>query len=264
MRNAIKVVILCGGAGTRMKEETDFRPKSMVKIGTKPIIWHIMKIYAYYGFTDFVLCLGYKGEMIKDYFYHYSLLNNDFTVQLGNHKNIEIHSKNQEEDWRITLVDTGEKALKGARIKRIEKYINTDIFMLTYGDGVADINIADLLSFHHKHKRIATVTGVRPPSRFGALKVKGGKVFAFVEKPQTSQGLVNGGFFVLHRKIFRYLVDRDDCDFEKGILGELAKENELMLYEHKGEWECMDTFRDLEYLNNVWQERKAFWKVWHD
>jgi glucose-1-phosphate cytidylyltransferase len=257
----MKVVILCGGLGTRIKEETEYRPKPMVEIGGKPILWHIMKIYAHYGFKDFVLCLGYKGEMIKNYFCNYEILNNDFTVELGNHNHIEIYNNHKERGWRVTLADTGETALKGSRIKKIEKYIDNDLFMLTYGDGVANINIQELLSFHKSHGRIGTVTGVRPPSRFGEMAIKGNRVISFIEKPQVSKGLINGGFFVLNRKIFNYLSEDDNCDFEMGPLEQLANNGELMEYEHKGEWACMDTYRDMEYLNKLWQTGKAFWKI---
>lgn len=260
MKN-IKVVILCGGLGTRLKEETEYRPKPMVKIGSKPILWHIMKIYSYYGFRDFILCLGYKGEMIKEYFYNYEILNNDFTVELGQNKNIEIHGVHDEKGWRITLVDTGEHALKGARLKKIEKYIDSNIFMVTYGDGVANIDVNDLLKFHNSHGKIATLTGVMPPSRFGTLSVSGNKVIEFNEKPQASGGLINGGFFVFDKKIFDYLSHGDACDLEIGVLDKLAKEGELIAYKHNGDWACMDTIRDTEYLNNLWVSGKAFWKV---
>jgi len=258
----MKTVILCGGMGTRLREETEVKPKPMVEIGRKPILWHIMKIYAHYGFNDFILCLGYKGEIIKDYFYNYEILNNDFTVELGEHKRIEIHSNHGERGWRVTLVDTGERALKGARIKRIEKYIDSDIFMLTYGDGLANINLDELVSFHKNHGRIGTVTGVRPPSRFGELVVENDKVVSFAEKPQVSGGLINGGFFVFNREIFDYLSEDDDCDFEVGPLEQLAEDGELMVYELRGDWACMDTFRDMQYLNKSWQDGKAFWKIW--
>src|SRR5579864_1559874 len=198
----MKVVILCGGLGTRLREETEFRPKPMVKIGTKPILWHIMKHYAHYGFKDFILCLGYRGEIIKEYFYNYEVYNDDFTVCLGKQKSIHIQNPQSDLDWRVTLVDTGEKTLKGARIKRIEHLIDSDQFMLTYGDGVADIDILRLAEFHRQHGKISTVTGVRPPSLFGELKVRGNRVELFTEKPQTSGGLISGGFFVLSRKIF--------------------------------------------------------------
>jgi len=257
-----KVAILCGGLGTRLKEETEVRPKPMVKIGDKPILWHIMKIYAHYGFKDFILCLGYKGELIKEYFLNYDVLSNDFTIKLGQEKEITIHSTSDISDWSVTLADTGDNALKGARLKRIEKYIPDDVFMVTYGDGVGNIDIKKLLDFHNQHGKIATVTGVRPPSLFGELVVKDNRAMLFSEKPQTSAGLISGGFFVFNRKLFDYLTDDDNCDFEKGPLEKIAAEGELMVYIHDGLWACMDTYRDLEYLNRLWQNNQAFWKVW--
>lgn len=260
----MKVVIFCGGLGTRLREESEFRPKPMIEIGGKPILWHIMQIYAHYGFKDFVLCLGYKGEMIKEYCYHYELLNNDFTINLGNLKknNIEIHSNRSKESWCITLVDTGDKALKGARLKRVEKHIDGDQFMVTYGDGVADIDINDLVKFHKSHGKLATLTGVRPLSRFGELTIRGKQVIQFTEKPQSSSGLINGGFFVFNREIFDYLEDRDDCDLEYGALEEIASQGQLMVYPHERFWYCMDTIRDMNYLNREWTQGRAPWKVW--
>ena len=257
------VVILCGGIGTRLKEETESKPKPMIEIGGKPILWHIMKIFSAYAFKDFILCLGYKGETIKNYFYHYEIVNNDFTVELGNHKHVEIHSPYNEKGWRVTLADTGEAALKGSRIKKIEKYIDDDIFMLTYGDGVADINLNELLSFHKSHGRTGTVTCVQPQSRFGEMIIEDNRVVSFTEKPQVSEGLINGGFFIFNRKIFDYLSEDDNCDFELGPLEKLAEDGGLMAYEHKGSWACMDTFRDMQYLNKLWQEG-AFWKIWDE
>jgi len=257
-----KVVILCGGLGTRLKEETEFKPKPMVTIGNKPILWHIMQIYAHYGFKDFILCLGYKGEAIKEYFFNYDILNNDFTVKLGAKKTVTMNNKPDVSDWAITLADTGANALKGARLKKIEKYIKEDTFMVTYGDGVGNINIKKLLEFHKSHGKLATVTGVRPPSLFGELQVKNNKAVIFSEKPQTSTGLINGGFFVFNKKIFEYLTDDDKCDFEKGPLEKIASKGELMVYTHDGAWACMDTHRDVEYLNKLWQTNEAFWKVW--
>ena len=257
-----KVVILCGGLGTRLKEETEFKPKPMVMIGNKPILWHIMKIYAHYDFNDFILCLGYKGEVIKEYFLNYDILNSDFTVKLGSQKKIAVHNTSEESDWSITLADTGIDALKGARLKKIEKYIKEDIFMVTYGDGVGNIDIKKLLDFHKNHGKIATVTGVRPPSLFGELKVKDNKAVIFSEKPQTSTGLISGGFFVFNYKLFEYLTEDDNCDFEKGPLEKIASNGELMVYTHNGDWACMDTYRDVEYLNKLWKNNKAFWKVW--
>jgi len=260
--NKPKVVILCGGRGTRLREETEIKPKPLVEVGGKPVIWHIMKIYAYYGYNDFVLCLGYKGSMIKEYFYHYYSLMNDFTISLDGEKKIEYHNKSKEMDWKVTLVDTGLNALKGARVKKIEKYIDGDKFLLTYGDGVADIDINETIKFHDKHGKIGTVTGVRPPSRFGDLLIENNRVVDFTEKPQASAGLINGGFFVLNKKIFDYLTEDDNCDFEKGVLEKLAKDGEVMVYNHKGSWECMDTLRETEHLNQLWDAKKAFWKVW--
>ncbi len=265
MSNHIKVVILCGGKGTRLQEETEYRPKPMVEIGEKPILWHIMKIYSHYGFNQFILCLGYKGDMIKNYFYAYDILNKDFSIELGsNRKRIEIHNADKEENWRVTLADTGQKTLKGARIKRVEKYLEGDLFMLTYGDGLANIDLPQLFSFHKSHGRIGTVTGVRPPSRFGELAVKDRQVISFVEKPQVSEGLINGGFFVFNHSFLNYLSEDDECDFEVGPLERLAEDDELMVYEHKGDWACMDTYRDMVYLNELWNSRKAFWKIWDE
>ena len=258
MNQNLKVVILCGGLGTRMKEETEYRPKPMVEVGGRPILWHITKIYSHYGFKDFILCLGCKGEMIKEYFYDYEILNNDFTIELGKQK-VEFHNTHEEAGWRVTLVDTGEHALKGARLKKVEKYIDSDTFMATYGDGVANINIWELLAFHNSHGKIATLTGVMPPSRFGTLSIDGNKVIKFAEKPQAIEGLINGGFFVFNKRIFDYLTDDDSCDLEIGTLDKLAEEGELMVYKHLRDWMCMDTIRDLEYLNKLWSSGKAFW-----
>ena len=257
-----KVVILCGGLGTRLKEETEYRPKPMVEIGGKPILWHIMKIYAHHGFKDFILCLGYKGELIKQHFLNYDVLNNDFTIKLGPEKRITMHNSANESDWCVTLADTGDNAMKGARLKRIEKYITEDTFMVTYGDGVGNIDIKALLDFHNRHGKLATLTGVKPPSRFGELEVKDNKAYLFSEKPQASAGLINGGFFVFNRRLFDYLTDDDTCDFERGPLEQIASEGELMVYIHDGSWACMDTYRDVEYLNGLWQSHQAFWKIW--
>lgn len=258
----MKVVILCGGMGIRLKEETEYRPKPLVEIGGKPILWHIMKIYAHYGLEDFILSLGYKGKMIKEYFYNYELLNNDFTIEIGNQKNIEVHSNHTEKGWRVTLADTGDKALKGARLKRVQKYIDDDQFMLTYGDGVANVDIESLLEFHRNHGKLATVTGINPASRFGELKTKGNQVESFSEKPKNGDGLINGGFFVFNRGIFDYLSENENCDLEIGPLEKIAAEGQLMVYKHTGSWACMDTIRDMEYLNKLWREGQAAWKVW--
>jgi glucose-1-phosphate cytidylyltransferase len=258
----MKVVILCGGTGTRLKEETEFRPKPMVHIGDRPVLWHIMKTYAHFGHSDFVLALGYKGEMIRNYFCHYELMNNDVTIELGKPEKMRIHQKHNESGWQITLADTGEKALKGARLKRVEKYIHEDTFMMTYGDGLANVNINEVLNFHHSHGKLATVTGINPASRFGELKIQGNRVDSFSEKPKDSGGLINGGFFVFSKKIFDYLSEDDSCDLEIGPLEKIASEGQLMVYKHAGFWACMDTIRDMEYLNKLWDENNAEWKLW--
>ena len=258
----MKVVILAGGLGTRLREETEYRPKPMVTIGNRPILWHIMKIYAHYGFHEFIICLGYKGELIKKYFYDYEILHNDFTIELGEPKQITIHNHHDEHHWKITLADTGEYALKGARLKRIEKYIDGERFLLTYGDDVANINIPELLAFHNDHGKLATVTGIIPTSRFGELKINGNTVESFSEKPRASHSWINGGFFVCNRKIFEYLSDDDSCDLEYGVLEQIAQDGQLMVYKHTGFWACMDTYRDMEYLNTLWNKKKAEWKIW--
>jgi glucose-1-phosphate cytidylyltransferase len=221
-----------------------------------------MKIYATHGYQDFVLCLGYKGHLIKDYFYHYEIMANDFQVTLGRKDAIEIFQNHPERDWRVLLANTGEKTLKGARLKRIERYIDSDNFMVTYGDGVADIDLSRLEAFHLSHGKIATLTGVKAITRFGELQLDGHRVTNFTEKPQTADGLINGGFFVFHRRIFDYLEEREDCDLEYGVLEQLARAGELMVYRHEGFWACMDNQRDMDYLNRIWAEDQARWKIW--
>lgn len=258
----MKVVILAGGMGTRLKEETEFKPKPLVTIGGKPILWHIMKIYSKFGYNDFIIALGYKGWMIKEYFYNYAIHNRNFTIDIKSGQ-IIFHD-GLEEDWKVTLVDTGEMALKGARIKRIERFIppEHENFMVTYGDGVANIDINKLLEFHLSHGKIATLTGVRPIARFGELEIEGNKVVNFSEKPQTTGNYINGGFFVFRREIFNYLYDRDDCDLEYGTLEKLALEGQLMVYKHDYFWYCVDTLRDLEYLNKLYAQGEAKWVIW--
>jgi glucose-1-phosphate cytidylyltransferase len=259
----MKVVILCGGKGTRLREETEYRPKPMVDIGSRPILWHIMKIYAHYGFKEFVLCLGYKGSMIKDYFMNYEAMNNDFTINLGKHNEICIHNNHTEKDWVVTLVNTGEEAQTGSRVKRVEKYVDGDTFMLTYGDGVANVDIARLMKFHQSHGKLATMTGVRPSSRFGELVLDGDdRVRKFNEKPQVMEGLINGGYFVLGRKVFDYLRNDDECVFEKEPLENLSADGQLMVYRHDSFWQCMDTYREMELLNSLWKSNQAPWRVW--
>jgi glucose-1-phosphate cytidylyltransferase len=258
----IPVVILAGGFGTRLREQTEFIPKPMVPIGTRPILWHIMKIYSHYGFKRFIICLGYKGEIIKEYFFHYKIRNSDFTIKLNNNNDIHIHDWHSTDDWEVTLADTGLKSFTGARVKRIEKYIDTDYFLLTYGDGIANIDIERLFAFHISHEKLATVTGVKPPSRFGELVADGNHVVEFSEKPQVGIGIINGGFFVFNRGVFSYLSDDDHCTLEKEPLERLAKNGELMVYKHEGFWQCMDTLRDMNLLNEYWESGKVPWKIW--
>ena len=260
----MQVIILCGGLGTRLKEETEFRPKPMVWIGTRPILWHIMKIYARYGHTDFILPLGYKGDMIKEYFYHYHLMNQDVSIRLGDHRSVSFLPGEplDTEDWNITLVDTGETTLKGARLKRVEKYLTGEEVMVTYGDGVADIDLDKLLAFHRSHGKMATVTGISPASQFGELHISGNQVRHFREKPSASDHYVSGGFYVFNRGFFNRLTTDASCDLEVGSLEKLASEGELMVYKHPGKWACMDTIRDVEYLNRLWDNNEAFWRVW--
>jgi glucose-1-phosphate cytidylyltransferase len=260
----MKVVILCGGKGTRLREETEYRPKPLVAIGGKPILWHIMKTYSAYGFYDFILCLGYKGEMIKDYFINYDLLNSDFTIQLGTKQIVKDHVAHDEARWRVSLVDTGLETGTGGRLARIRAYVDGDSeFMVTYGDGVGDINVSALLDFHRRNGRTATLTGVHPVGRFGELAVDGDAVTNFAEKPESSVSWINGGFFVMGRKIFDYL-DGDQCVLEQAALEGLSSADQLGVYRHPGYWQCMDTLRDMELLNQQWSTGRAPWKVWVD
>jgi glucose-1-phosphate cytidylyltransferase len=258
-----QVVILCGGMGTRLREETEFRPKPLVEIGGKPILWHIMKIYSHYGFNDFVLCLGYKGQMIKEYFLNYRVMNSNFTLRLNSPENPEFHTSDTNVPWSVTFVDTGTEAMTGARVKRIEPFIEGDHFMLTYGDATADIDVAKLMEFHRSHGKIATVTGVRTNSRYGELSVEDGRVMRFSEKPQAEDGFISGGFFVFGRRFFDYLSDDDSCVLERGPLETLTREGQLMSYLHTGYWHCMDTYRDFVALNEIWK-KGAPWNVWQD
>jgi glucose-1-phosphate cytidylyltransferase len=252
---------MCGGMGTRLREETEFRPKPMVDIGGRPILWHIMKIYAHFGHTEFILPLGCKGKMIRDYFVNYEFMHNDVTLELGRKDAYIQHNCHDEAGWRITLADTGQDANKGQRIKQIEKHVTDDTFMLTYGDGVAAIDINELVAFHHSHGKIATVSGVVPGARFGELQIEGDSVKSFFEKPMAAKrGRVSGGFFVFNRKVFDYL--DGGVDLETVALEQLARDSQLMVYRHDAFWACMDTLRDMEYLNSLWDEGKAEWKVW--
>jgi glucose-1-phosphate cytidylyltransferase len=261
----MQVMILCGGLGTRLREETEYRPKPMVEIGGRPILWHIMKIYAAHGFKDFVLCLGYKGAMIKDYFLNYETLNNDFTLTLGNSKKIKFLNAHTEEGWCITFVETGAATMTGARVRSALPYITSDNFALTYGDGVADVDIKSELAFHKKHGRQATVAAVRAPSRFGEMVIgELENVSDFHEKPDVAAGRINGGFFILKRAgIEEYLQPADDnLIWERQPLEKLARANQLKAFKHPGTWQPMDTYREFELLNKLWVDGKAFWKVW--
>lgn len=254
---------MCGGQGTRLREETDVRPKPMVEIGTHPILWHIMKIYSAFGFNEFVLCLGYKGHIIKDYFINFKFRTNDCTVNLGKNFDIEIHQNEKLENWTVTLAETGEKTQTGARLHRVKKYLSGEAFCLTYGDGLGNIDIAGLLEFHRSHGKIGTVTGVRPPGRFGELETENNQVKLFAEKPQVTQGLINGGFFVFEPEfIERYLSDDENLTLESSPLRKLAEDGELMVFPHEGFWQPMDTFREWKMLETLWEEGNAPWKFW--
>lgn len=254
-------MIFAGGFGSRLGGISQIVPKPMVEIGGKPILWHIMKIYAHYGIKEFILCLGYKGEVFKDYFLHYDSKNSDFTVDLGT-KEVTFHNKYDESDWKVTLINTGINTLKGGRLKRVEPHLTDDVNLLTYGDGLANVNIQKLIEFHKKQNSLVTITGVHPPARFGELIVEGSRILSFEEKSQTSQGLINGGFMVFDKKLLKYLTPDESCDLEKGVFEKLAKENLLSVFKHEGFWGCVDHERDLVYLNNLWEKNNAFWKVW--
>jgi len=258
----MKVVILAGGLGTRLTEETTVRPKPMVEIGGKPILWHIMKIYSHYGFNDFIICLGYKGYFIKEYFINYYLYNSDITVELGSN-NLVVHYTNSE-SFKVTLVDTGNETNTAGRLKRIEKYLTDEPFMLTYGDGVSNIDLNELLKFHRAHGKLATLTSVQLPGRFGNLDTdENGVVKNFEEKPDGDGTWINGGFFVLNKGIFKYLDGNVDAvQWEKKPLSEIAKDGELAAYRHIGFWKCMDALRDKIELEELWQTEKAPWKIW--
>lgn len=255
----MKVVLLAGGLGTRLSEETVVKPKPMVEIGGKPILWHIMKIYSRWGFNDFVICLGYKGYMIKEFFANYLIHQSDVTFDLRTNTSL-IHSNNSE-PWRITLVDTGDKTMTGGRILRVKEYLGNETFMLTYGDGVADINIEKLLEFHKSHGKLATVTAVRPPSRFGGMAINDSRVTDFIEKPQIGEGWINGGFFVLQPDVLDY-IHGDEMPFEREPLERLARDAQLAAYKHDSFWQCMDTLRDVTLLNELWDSGKPPWRLW--
>lgn len=256
----MKVLVLAGGLGTRLSEETDVRPKPMVDIGGKPILWHIMKIYSHYGFNEFIVLLGYKGVLIKEYFANYFLNQNNVTIDLVNNK-MEIHN-NSTEPWKVTLLDTGLNTMTGGRIKRAKEYINNEPFMLTYGDGVADVNIKELVNFHQKHGKAITVTAVQPEGKFGALEIgKNNKVNSFMEKPKGDGSWINGGFFVCEPRLMDY-IENDSTTFEREPMEKLTEEGEVYTYKHTGFWKCMDTLRDKIQLNELWGKNNANWKIW--
>jgi glucose-1-phosphate cytidylyltransferase len=256
----IPVVILCGGMGTRLAEQTEIRPKPLVEIGGRPILWHIMKLYSYYGFNEFVLALGYKGEQIKRYFLDFYALGRNFTISLEDGQ-VQTLSQNDIEPWRVHLVDTGQTTQSGGRLKRLTDIIGGSTFMMTYGDGVSNINIQDLVAFHRQYGKLATITAVRPPARFGCLRFSGDLITHFEEKPQIGEGWINGGFFVLEPKVLDF-IEGDEILWEHDPLERLARDNQLIAYRHHGFWQCMDTLRDLRLLESLWGQGNALWKVW--
>ena len=256
----MKAVLLAGGLGTRLREETEYRPKPMVEVGGRPIIWHIMKGFAHHGISDFVVCTGYRGEVIKDFFLFYEGRTHDFTVRLGQPAEVTYHSAHDESGWQVTVADTGQTTMTGGRVKRIQDHIGDERFMVTYGDGLADVDIPALLDFHESHGRLATVTTIRPLSRFGVMDMtEEGAVEQFREKPLTD-GYVNGGFFVFEPGVFDYL--DDECVLEQAPLEALAKDGQLMAFRHEGFWQPMDTYREFTMLNEMWDRDEAPWKVW--
>jgi glucose-1-phosphate cytidylyltransferase len=259
----LPVVILCGGQGTRLREETEYRPKPMVEIGGRPILWHIMKIYASFGVERFILCLGYKGWMIKQFFLRYQELERDFTVATDGSRPLEFHGAGARDGWRVTCAETGEETATGARLWRVRQYIDTPTFFFTYGDAVGDVRIDELLAFHRRQGRIGTVTGVNPTSRYGEMEVgDDGRVIEFNEKPTVAEGWVSGGFFVFERAVFDYLDDNPGLFLELGPLGRLARDGQLSVHRHRGAWHPMDTYRDYLHLNELWRSGTPPWKIW--
>ncbi len=256
----MKAVILAGGLGTRLSEETHLKPKPMIEVGNKPILWHIMKIYSHYGVNDFIICCGYKGYVIKEYFANYFLHMSDVTFDMRTNE-MQVHQRHSE-PWKVTLVDTGAETLTGGRLKRVAPYlVDEDAFCFTYGDGVADVDIQALIAFHNTHGKLATLTAVQPPGRFGALQLDGDQIINFQEKPQGDGGWINGGFFVLSPKVFSY-IDGDLTSWEQGPLNRIASEDQLAAYKHTGFWKAMDTLRDKNQLETLWSNREAPWKQW--
>lgn len=258
----MKTVILCGGLGTRLREETEFRPKPMVPIGGRPILWHIMKGFASQGHKDFILCLGYKGGVIRDYFRNYQWNTSDVTLRLGRTAKIEYHTQHTEEDWTVTLLETGEETMTGGRLARALPHITDEEFFFTYGDGLSDVSLSNLLKRHHERGSVVTVTAVRPPGRFGDIVIReGGEVTSFDEKPKAETSPINGGFMVLSKKIGDY-ISGDSCIFESDVLPQLAKQGKLSAYEHHGFWQCMDTQREQDLLDGLWRSGKSPWRTW--
>lgn len=257
----MKVVILCGGLGTRLREETEYRPKPMVPVGGQPILWHIMKGYARHGFNEFVLCLGYKGEVIKDYFRNYLWNRSDVTLKLGQSPEITWHNSHAEEDWTVTLLETGQETQTGGRLLRAMNHIGGEDVLFTYGDGLTDCDLTALVSFHRENGRLATLTAVKPAGRFGELGFDGITVRSFDEKPERERGFVNGGFMVLDSRVREYLTG-DDCVFERAPLQTLAEHGQLAAYPHEGFWQCMDTYREQQLLERLWMDGAAPWRTW--
>ncbi len=260
----MKAVILCGGQGTRIRDASELLPKPMLPIGGKPIVWHIMKMYARHGVREFVLCLGYKGWLIKEFFLNYRAMTTDVIVTLDRHDGLEFNGRHDEEDWKVTLAETGEDTMTGGRVAAIRRYVENDgLFLLTYGDGVSDVDIGRTIAFHRQHGKAATVTAVRPPGRFGEMRIDDGKVTEFNEKPQATEGFINGGFFVLDAKrVWEYLGTDPRTIFEREPLQKLAKDRQLVAFPHTGFWQPMDTAREYGLLNDLWAAGKAPWKTW--
>jgi glucose-1-phosphate cytidylyltransferase len=255
-----KVVILCGGLGTRLREETEYRPKPMVEVGGRPVLWHIMKLFAHHGLTDFVVCIGYRGDMIKDYFLNYESWSKDFTVRLGDRESVRFHGDHAETGWQVTVAGTGDETQTGGRVKRVERYLDGDTFLVTYGDGLADVDLTALLEFHRAHGKLATVTTTRPLSRFGIVEIDAEqRVDRFREKPLGDEW-VSAGFFVFQREFLDYL--DADCILEREPLEQLANKGELVAYQHEGFWQPMDTYRELLMLSDMWNSGEAPWAVW--
>ena len=255
----MKAVILAGGFGTRISEETHVKPKPMIEIGGRPILWHIMKIYSHYGINEFIICLGYKGYVIKEYFANYFLHMSDVTFDMTSNK-MEVHHR-YTEPWKVTLVDTGDASMTGGRLKRVAPYLNGDSFCFTYGDGVSDVSIAELLAFHNKQGKMATMTAIQPPGRYGSLDINNQMIRRFQEKPKGDGGWINGGFFVLEPDVLDY-IENDKTTWENEPLERLAKEGQLAAYQHDGFWQAMDTLRDKNHLDSLWNDNNAPWKVW--